>query len=131
MDAAPDYSKCSLRELRDVAARINRTKYPERYALVLRAIARHEADGEASIEVGAASAKKPLVWNGFAESIYVLTGAIIGALLGIVWLSITSAEINPDSPNGIAEVVSAFILGALVAEIGVKVMRRTKKIRKR
>lgn len=50
MDATPDYSNCSLRELHDVAARIDRNKYPDRTALVLREIERRETLGEAAPE---------------------------------------------------------------------------------
>ena len=42
MDATPDYSKCSLRELRDVAARINKAKYPERTALAVQELERRK-----------------------------------------------------------------------------------------
>ena len=45
-DYTPDYASCSLRELYDVRARINREEYPRRYALLLAEIERRERDGE-------------------------------------------------------------------------------------
>ena len=115
MDATPDYSKCSPRELQDVAARINKAKFPERYALVLREIERREMAGD---DAATATAKKPItVWDNLADPIHVICGALAGAFIGIILLSFSSVEPNPDSPDGIPEMMGAVIVGAIIGKI--------------
>lgn len=123
MDATPDYSKCSLRELRDVAARINREKFPDRTALVLREIERHETLGDDAATAKARN-RAPVTQNNFAEAIYVVGGAFVGFLAGIVWLSMASIDMNPDSPNGVLETVAAIIVGAFAGKFGAKMHKR-------
>lgn len=126
MDGTPDYSKCSLRELRDVAARIDKAKYGDRYKLVLREIERRETLGDDTAT--AKRQQRPIeIWDNLPNPVYLIAGAVMGAFLGIVWLSMTSVEMSPDSPDGIAEITIAAILGAVVAKIGVTIMHRTKR----
>ena len=89
MDNAPDYSKYSPRELRDVAARVDRTKFPERHALALREIARRESAGD---DAATATRSKPVtVWN----LVSVLFAAAGGALLGAILSGCVAYVMNP------------------------------------
>lgn len=79
MDNAPDYAKCSLRELRDVAARINREQYLERYAAVLREIERREASGDAPPDVPKRALTLADIPNVLLTmSIFAFAGAVLG-----------------------------------------------------
>lgn len=116
----PDYSNCSLRELHDVAARINQSKYGDRYALVLREIERRESLGAAETPPARNS---PSIPKKFIEAIYVVGGAILGFLVGIILLSMMSIDMNPDSPDGIIEMMAAIVVGALAGKVGARMQK--------
>ena len=79
MDDAPDYSKYSPRELRDVAARVDRAKFPERHALVSREIERRKSAGD---DAATATRSKPVtVWNLVSVLFAAAGGALLGAIL--------------------------------------------------
>ena len=121
MEATPDYAKCSPRELRDVAARIDKTKYPDRYASVLKEIERRETLGDEAATATRKKQKPTTVWHDFADSPYVICGAIAGACVGAVFLSFSSIEINPDSVEGIPEMMVAAIIGAVIGKITARI----------
>ena len=99
MDATPDYSKYSLRELRDVAARINRDAFPDRYALVSREIERRETLGE---DVATAKSKSPLpIWAFFSVLFSVTGGALIGAVLSGIAAYFYNPPYGPKYGDGI------------------------------
>ena len=111
MDTTPDYSKCSMRELQDVAARIDKAKYPDRYALVLQEIERRESSGD-----DAATAKpKRLITHVLRADVTYLIGGAIGFFIFL--LTPFSDSISPDSPGGMLEGSIAIFIGALLAGI--------------
>lgn len=114
MDATPDYSKCSLRELRDIAERINRAQYPDRYALVLREIERRETAGaEAKTEARApkvASPKRvPDAWVYVTVALAFLIGALVGAVICGVAASIHEVGDVPSAVPNIGQVIASAI----------------------
>ncbi len=110
MDATPDYSKCSLRELRDVAARINKAKYPERYALVLREIERHEIERHesagderpASATEARDFARRPFTLSDALTVFLFWAGGIaLGAIAGALVFSVIFPSSAPEYGDGI------------------------------
>lgn len=118
MDATPDYSKCSLRELRDVAARINREKYPERYAAVLQEIERRETLGD---ETGTAKKERPItVWDFFSVLFVMTGGTLLGAVLSGVGAYLVNPPYGPKYSDGIdwgLGFIGCLFLGAIVGAI--------------
>lgn len=118
MDAAPDYSKCSLRELRDVAARIDKAKFPDRYALVLREIERRET---ASDDAATAKTKKPfVVWDFFSVLFSMAGGGLLGAVLGGIAAYLYNPPYGPKYGDGIGwglGFIGCVFFGALVGAI--------------
>ena len=76
MEQEPDYARCSPRELMDVARRINRKRFPERYARVLAEIEKRRANSDDYAPVARTSVRA-LVW-------FVAIEYGIIALLGII-----------------------------------------------
>ncbi len=58
-DETPDYSELSLREMRSLAQRMNRTRHAINYAYLLRAIEKREAEYEAEIAARPKKASPP------------------------------------------------------------------------
>ena len=115
MDATPDYSKCSLRELRDVAARVDKQKYPDRYALVSEEIARREKSGD---NAATARAKKPItVWDFVSVLLAMAGGALSGFIVGALIFVIFNRPYGPNYGEGIGwgfAMIGNGMFGALV-----------------
>ncbi len=107
----PDYSKCSIRELHDVAARIDQSKYGDRYALVLREIERRETLGD---DTATAKRTKPTA-RVLPSDVTYLIGGIVGFLLYAMMPF--AVEMSPDTPDGMIEETAAILVGALLAGI--------------
>ena len=126
MDATPDYSKCSLRELRDVAARIDKTKYPERYALVLRELERHESAGDDASRF----AQRPLTANDyFAVFLFWAGGAFLGFVAGVLIFVAIYGQYSYDLGYAIMMFFFGFV-GSLIGGIA-GLIRGMKRIRNR
>ena len=118
MNATPDYSKCSLRELRDVAARINREKYPARTALVLREIERREIVGDDAAT--SKQRKSVTVWDFFSVLFGLTGGALLGAVLGALLFVIFNRPHGPNYGDGISwgfAMMGSGMMGAFVGAI--------------
>ena len=111
MDDTPDYSKCSLRELHDVVARINQAKYPDRYALVLQEIERRANMGD---DTATAKRTKPTA-RVLRSDVTYLIGGIVGFLLYAMMPF--AVEMSPDTPDGMIEATAAILVGALLTGI--------------
>ncbi len=118
MDAIPDYSKCSLRELHDVAASVNRQKYPERYAAVLREIERRETSSDETVT---AKKERPVsVWDFFLILFIMAGGALLGSILGALVFVIFNRPYGPNYGEGIGwgfAMIGSGMIGALVGAI--------------
>ncbi len=96
MEHEPDYARCALHELEDVARRINRERFPERYARVVAEIEQRQSDPNFSTPA-ARSSIRALIW-------FVVVEYGMLALLGIVGpIAVYNAPSSPptDMPMGL------------------------------
>ncbi len=131
MDVTPDYSKFSSRELRDVAARIDKAKYPDRYAWVTQEIECRETLGDDT----ATAPKKKLVtvWDFFSVLFAMTGGAILGAVLSGIGAYLINPPYGPKYGDGIGwglGFIGCLLFGTIIGAI-IGLSWGIRKIRKR